>query len=198
MEEYLQDGPQGRQMRNITSDTIVKVGTEFTTLNLRQRSRLWHTKRKKCAAKRYHNAFKACSWMTRSNWVCNASDNSPISSRNGCHRLPARKHHPRGRRTGKGTRSWPKNSLPDSSGTMVVQSRTTRSPLSGRGSSVWIGCSNSLLVPLPRIKTEASNAPPLPLDAGSPSKLGFLPPVHAVPRVNAPCDRPPPSVGYGK
>ena len=38
----------------------------------------------------------------------------------------------------KAPRSWPKNSLPESSGTMVVQSTTTRAPFCGRGSRLWI------------------------------------------------------------
>jgi hypothetical protein len=55
-------------------------------------------------------------------------------------------------------RSWPKNSLPESVGTMVVQSATTSSGLSGRASSAWTSrATSSLPVPLsPVIRIGAS------------------------------------------
>ena len=87
------------------------------------------------------------------------SGNSPTSSRNS---VPpsARANTPSREDTASvnAPRSWPKNSLPDNSGTMVLQSRITRSPLLARESRAWMRfANNSLPVPLsPSISIEVS------------------------------------------
>ena len=117
--------------------------------------------------------------MARSSWACSGSGSSPISSRN---RVPpsASANAPSRALVApvKAPRSWPNSSLPASSGTMVVQSTTTKSPLSGRGSRSWISRAiSSLPVPLsPMTSTEAcENAATSTTERTTERQRGLLP-----------------------
>src|SRR5262249_14099433 len=88
--------------------------------------------------------------MTRSNCTCRGNGNSPISSRS---RVPSFANAKAPLRSVNAPvnapRSCPKNSLPDNSGTMLAQSRTTRSRLFGRESRRWMSrATTSFPVPL--------------------------------------------------
>ena len=119
-----------------------------------------HTSRKRaCCHRLLPTRLYVPSCTTRSNSACSAGGNSPTSSRKSVPPSASAKAPSRAATAPvNAPRSWPNNSLPDSDGTIVVQSTTISSPLAVRGSSVWISCAmSSLPVPLsPVIRTSTS------------------------------------------
>ena len=152
-EDVLRSLAQARQVQRAAGDAVVEVVAETCRSPARRRGRGWSRRRAGSALLRHvllPTRLNVPSWMTRSSSACSGAGSSPTSSRKSVPPSASSNAPVAGADAPVNAPfSWPKNSLPDSDGTTVLQSRTTMPPLRGRGSSSWMSCATrSLPVPL--------------------------------------------------